>query len=101
MRDADRITRSRATAWTAAGRTGLQAGHDVFQLMLVDLNFALGNPDEAWLDAALDYRLAQTCPAPSGSKPSLTKPQTGAPSEDSDGVVRKPPWLTNRVVAGA
>jgi carboxyl-terminal processing protease len=68
-----------------------------------DFSFALGNPDEARLDAALDYRLAPACPAPSGSKPSSTKPQSGAASDDgySDGEVRKPPWLTNRIVEGA
>jgi hypothetical protein len=63
-----------------------------------DFSRPLGDPDEARFAAALEYRRTQgqTCPAPSGSKPSFTKPLNGAPSDGLDGTVRKSPWLTNR-----
>jgi len=66
-----------------------------------DFSLALGQPNEARLDAALDYRAGGACPVPSGSKPSFTKPQNGAPSDDNDGEVQKSPWLMNRIVEGA
>ncbi len=66
-----------------------------------DFSMPLGSPNEARLAAALDLRLGRSCPAPSGAKPSLTKPTGGAPSGDNDGLVQKSPWLTNRIVEGA
>jgi C-terminal processing protease CtpA/Prc len=68
--------------------------------VLDDFDDPLGDPNEARLEAALGHRLFQTCPSASGSKPSLTKPLNGAPSDDGDGVVKKSPWLTNRILGG-
>jgi hypothetical protein len=66
-----------------------------------DFTRALGDPLEARFAAALAYRQAPTCPAPSGvgapGAPSFTKPFHGAvAAEPTDGIVAKPPWLTNR-----
>jgi hypothetical protein len=61
-----------------------------------DFSLALGNPSEARLRTALDQRLGLACPAPSGAKPSLTKPLNGAPDDDRDGIATKSPWLMNR-----
>jgi hypothetical protein len=66
-----------------------------------DFSMALGSPNEARLAAALGHRLSGTCPAPSGAKPSLTKPLNGAPSGDDDVILQKSPWLMNRIVEGA
>ncbi len=63
-----------------------------------DFSRPLGDPAEERFAAALAYRSSQglTCPAPSGTKPSFTKPLNGAPSQGLDGTERKSPWLTNR-----
>jgi carboxyl-terminal processing protease len=63
-----------------------------------DFSRPLGNAAEERFAAALQYRSSQgqTCPAPSASKPSFTKPMNGAPSDGLDGSERKSPWLTNR-----
>ncbi|HUQ50854.1 MAG TPA: S41 family peptidase, partial [Gammaproteobacteria bacterium] len=61
-----------------------------------DFSLALGNPSEARLNAALEQRLGRACPAPSGAKPSLTKPSNGASDEERDGIATKSPWLMNR-----
>jgi C-terminal processing protease CtpA/Prc len=63
-----------------------------------DFGHPLGDPDEARFAAALEYRRTQgqTCPTPSGSKPSFTKPLNGAASDGLDGSVKKSPWLMNR-----
>jgi C-terminal processing protease CtpA/Prc len=65
-----------------------------------DFTRALGDPLEARFAAALSYRQSLTCPAPSGSKPSLSdvsKP-FGTDSGDGDGIAPKSPWLTNRIL---
>jgi carboxyl-terminal processing protease len=61
-----------------------------------DFGKSLGDPTEARYKAALDHRAGLSCPAPSGSKPSFTKPFNGAPSEGLDGSGRQSPWRTNR-----
>lgn len=61
-----------------------------------DFAHALGDPNETRLAAALDHRLGQSCPVPSGSKPAFSKPSNAAPGERLDGVVVKSPWLMNR-----
>jgi hypothetical protein len=67
-----------------------------------DFTRALGDPLEGRLDAALDYRQSQTCPAPSGINSSgFTKPFDGSFGETGDGIVNKSPWLTNRWLEGA
>jgi hypothetical protein len=68
--------------------------------VLDDFDDPLGDPNEARLAAALGHRLLQSCPAPSGAKPSFTKPSSGVLGDDADGAVHKSPWLTNRIVAG-
>jgi carboxyl-terminal processing protease len=65
-----------------------------------DFSFPLGNPSESRLAAALEHRLGSSCPAPSGSKPSTTKPFNGATGEELDGIATKSPWLTNRILEG-
>jgi hypothetical protein len=65
-----------------------------------DFTRPLGDPLEARFAAALSYRQSLTCPAPSGSKPSLSdasKP-SGAAVGDDDGIAPKKPWLTNRIL---
>jgi carboxyl-terminal processing protease len=73
--------------------------------VLDDFTRPLGDPVEQRLAAAMQYRQSQTCPAPSGmsppGSPSFTKPfnqrATGGPT---DGVVAKPPFVTNRILEG-
>jgi hypothetical protein len=69
-----------------------------------DFSRSLGDPLEQRFAAALAYRQAQSCPAPTGvgapGSPSFTKPSggpTGVPTP-TDGVVRKPLWLLNRIL---
>lgn len=60
-----------------------------------DFNHALGDPAEARLAAALQYRSGGTCPAATGlGAPRLLKAST-APS---DGYVYKTPFLSNRIL---
>jgi C-terminal processing protease CtpA/Prc len=68
-----------------------------------DFSRSLGDPLEARLAAALEYRRMQTCPAPTGVSPSgITKPFEGPPGESAgDGYVLKSPWLMNRSLEGA
>ena len=65
-----------------------------------DFTQALGNPAEARFAAALNYRQSLTCPAPSGSKPSLSDPSKpfGVEPGDGDGIAPKTPWLENRIL---
>jgi C-terminal processing protease CtpA/Prc len=68
-----------------------------------DFSYPLGDPLEARLAAALNHRLGFACPAPSGSKPSLSdssKPFEAANGDGADGVVPKTPWLENRILDG-
>ena len=64
-----------------------------------DLAHALGDPAEARLAAALEYRDTGTCPV-SGATSGGFGPEADAPvsPETGDGIVHKPPWLTNRIV---
>jgi len=69
-----------------------------------DFTRPLSDPLEGRLAAALEYRRTQglTCPAPSGvgapGSPSFTKPFIGIGGAPTDGVVAKPPFLTNRIL---
>jgi carboxyl-terminal processing protease len=65
-----------------------------------DFSAPLGNVTERRLAAALAHRFGQSCPVPSGSKPSFTKPFTGEDSESFDAIVIKTPWLMNRSLDG-
>jgi hypothetical protein len=61
-----------------------------------DFSHALGDPLEARLAAALNYRDAPGCPAASGlAHPGLAKTQ---PGELSDGYMYKSPWRQNRIL---
>jgi carboxyl-terminal processing protease len=61
-----------------------------------DFAHALGDPAERRLAAALAYRQTTLCPAPSG----IVAPGTAelSTAEATDGVIRKPEWLTNRIL---
>jgi hypothetical protein len=63
-----------------------------------DFTSALGDPAEARFAAALAHRDTQSCPAPSGAKPSsgFSKPGHVTSWSAVDGVVHKSPWLENR-----
>jgi carboxyl-terminal processing protease len=56
-----------------------------------DFDFALGDPSEARLAAALAHRNTRTCPTPSGIGPAPL-----AVTRVADGIVPKSAWLTNR-----
>lgn len=58
-----------------------------------DFEHALGDPNEARLAAALQYRSTLTCPA-AGATAHAAKPSLGA----VEGRVYKPPFLTNRIL---
>ena len=64
-----------------------------------DLGRALGDPAEGRLAAALAYRDTGTCPVSGAASPGFG-PEADAPDarESRDGIVHKPPWLTNRIV---
>ena len=64
-----------------------------------DLTRALGDPAEGRLAAALAYRDTGTCPV-SGAASQGFGPEADAPDdpESGDGIVHKPPWLTNRII---
>ena len=61
-----------------------------------DFNNALGNPAEARLAAALNYRNTQSCPAASGFASQTLKQQRTAPVAIVS--VPKSPWLENRIM---
>jgi carboxyl-terminal processing protease len=63
-----------------------------------DFNDELGAVTEDRLSAALNYTVAPSCPAPTGLKPSFTKPANDASVEDLDVLVRKSPLLMNRIL---
>jgi hypothetical protein len=67
-----------------------------------DFTVELGDPLEARVAAALEYRRSQTCPAPSGASLSgFTKPmRADAGDTSAEGVVAKPLWLMNRWLDG-
>ena len=64
-----------------------------------DLTRALGDPAEGRLAAALAYRDTGTCPVSAATSRGFG-PEADAPDnpESGDGIVHKPPWLTNRIV---
>ena len=63
-----------------------------------DFTRELGDSNEGRLRAALDHGLGGMCPAPSGQKPSFTKPTNDAADEEPDVAVPKSPFLTNRIL---
>ena len=64
-----------------------------------DFSRALGDPAEARLAAALNYRDSSTCPVPELANLPLGG-EAAAPlvQESREGTVHKPPWLTNRII---
>ena len=62
-----------------------------------DFTKPLGDSTEARFAAALDYRVTQTCPLPSGFSPA-GQLKTGAPTSAADRTVAKSPWRTNRIM---
>ena len=64
-----------------------------------DFSRALGDPAEGRLAAALSYRDSSTCPVPASANQSFGY-EAAAPlvPESREGAVRKPPWLTNRII---
>jgi carboxyl-terminal processing protease len=65
-----------------------------------DFDAELGATNEDRLEAALNHRLGLSCPVPSGSKPSLSKPFNELTGERPDAFVIKSPWLMNRWLDG-
>ena len=64
-----------------------------------DFAHPLGDPAEARLAAALDYRMSSSCPAPSGfAPPSLKSSVRSAVVPEADGLIIKPPWRDNRML---
>ena len=63
-----------------------------------DFNEALGAATEDRLNAALHQTIGGSCPAPTGRKPSFTKPANDASAEEPDVVVQKSPLLMNRIL---
>lgn len=62
-----------------------------------DFASALGDPGEARLAAALDYRMTQTCPATS-SAAQLGSNRVRPPLPAVEGILLKSPWHTNRIM---
>ena len=64
-----------------------------------DFTRALGDPAEGRLATALSYRDSSTCPVAEPADP-LSGGETASPHilERREGTVRKPPWLTNRLI---
>jgi C-terminal processing protease CtpA/Prc len=58
----------------------------------------LGALTEDRLQAALNQTIGASCPAPTGQKPSFTKPANDAAPEEPDVVVQKSPLLMNRIL---
>jgi hypothetical protein len=66
--------------------------------VLDDFSAPLGDPAEARLAAALEYReVPGTCPVASG-RPAVGVTGAGRNLSAVDGVVQKDPWLTNRIL---
>jgi carboxyl-terminal processing protease len=64
-----------------------------------DFNDDLGAVTEDRLQTALNQTIAgASCPAPTGRKPSFTKPANDATAEEPDVVVQKSPLLMNRIL---
>ena len=59
-----------------------------------DFSHALGDPEEARLAAALDYRDTQTCPAVATSS---SYPEMLRGASATDGLTHKSPWRENRI----
>jgi carboxyl-terminal processing protease len=63
-----------------------------------DFDHQLGNPSEARLAAALQYRASGTCPDAFGTSRSATT-KAGMPDDsDAEPLIPKPPTLTNRIL---
>lgn len=64
-----------------------------------DFDHALGDPDEARLAAALQFRDASACPLPLHSATSgLSSLNVASPATDTPIAVSKPPWRMNRIL---
>lgn len=64
-----------------------------------DFTKALGDPVEARLAAALDYRDNPTCPAATGlAPPGVFKASAGSDLAAADGYAPKSPWRENRIL---
>ena len=62
-----------------------------------DFNKALGDPTEGRLEAALDFRDGQGCPAAAGAAPGILG-KAGVPAELQEVITPKSPWHTNRIL---
>lgn len=62
-----------------------------------DFTHALGDAAESRLAAALDYRAAGTCPAPSGSAPGAQL-KSNLTLDAADGKMIRGPWRENRIL---
>ena len=80
-------------AWVRASEPVTLHGNTAIIAVADDFTHALGDPAEARLAAALQYRGDGTCPPP----PSSARPAGRAPLSAVDGHVVKPPWLENRI----
>jgi len=63
-----------------------------------DFTRELGDSTEGRLQAALNQTMGAICPAPTGQKPSFTKPTNDTAGEEPDVAVPKSPFLTNRIL---
>lgn len=61
-----------------------------------DFSHELGDPSEARLAAALQYRASGTCPAAPSGPVAMSKPEFGPAA--AEGVLYKPPMLQNRIL---
>ncbi len=61
-----------------------------------DFNHALGDPTEARLAAALQFRDTETCPAV--SSPATLTQSLSLPDSDTGIAISKPPWRSNRML---
>jgi carboxyl-terminal processing protease len=65
-----------------------------------DFSRELGDPLEARLAAALQYRDGRGCPVPSGTAKAHALHAIGDTDSDGDGLLVKSPWLQNRTLTG-
>jgi C-terminal processing protease CtpA/Prc len=64
-----------------------------------DFENALGDPNEARLKVALDFRNTLNCPAPTGMSTLGSVQQSVLPPQAKDVVVPKSPWHKNRILS--
>ena len=63
-----------------------------------DFSKQLGDPAETRLSVALSQQSGQACPLPTGFAPGPGIGKPGAPLWETDGIVPKSPWHTNRIL---